>query len=117
MGEHFPKSARLRRPREFQAVESAGKFAADQVLVVKGIVNGTSTLRLGIAVGRQAGNAVLRNRWKRLIREAFRRQYRHLPSGFDIVVKPRRGAIPDGARLAASLLKLTRAVVKKLSNG
>lgn len=45
--------------------------------------------RLGLAVGRRVGNAVLRNRIKRRIREVFRLQRKNWPGCYDIVVHGR----------------------------
>jgi ribonuclease P protein component len=52
------------------------------------LANTTGVGRLGIAATRKLGNAVVRNRAKRLIREVFRRN--KLAPGFDIVVVPKR---------------------------
>jgi len=45
--------------------------------------------RLGITVSRRYGGAVERNRFKRLVREAFRLSRLEIPQGIDINVKPR----------------------------
>ena len=52
------------------------------------LANEAGVGRLGIAATRKLGNAVVRNRAKRLIREVFRRN--KLAPGFDIVVVPKR---------------------------
>ena len=50
--------------------------------------------RLGTAVTKKCGCAVLRNRVKRLIRESFRLQRSAIADGHDYVVVPKRGIEP-----------------------
>ena len=51
------------------------------------------TARLGLTVPRAIGGAVVRNRIKRRLREAFRRQRARIGAQWDIVVNPRRAAL------------------------
>jgi ribonuclease P protein component len=69
--------------------------------------NGLGHARLGLAVGvRAAGNAVRRNRVKRVIRETFRANQQELPP-VDLVVNAKPGAGPaTAAALRASLFAL-----------
>lgn len=111
----FSKHVRVRTQAEFDRVYGEKVYAADDVLVVNGCSNGLERSRIGLSVSRKVGNAVVRNRWKRLIREAFRTQQSDLPTGLDLVIRPRRGATPDYQNIRASLASLAQRIVKKLA--
>jgi ribonuclease P protein component len=113
-GQQFPKEHRIRSQADFDRVYKARAYAADDVLVVNGCANGLEFARLGLSVSRQVGNAVVRNAWKRRIREAFRLSRSLLPKGIDIVVRPQRGAQCSFAAIARSLPALARRVARKL---
>lgn len=82
----FRRKHRLSNSLEYQAVYN-GKLRKDQwPLTVYGKPNGLNHPRLGLSVSRRVGNAVTRNRIKRLIREAFRSMQHDWPTGFDIIV-------------------------------
>ena len=110
----FPKSARLLKSSDFQRVYAGSVFVADDTLVIKAVPNAIGELRLGLAVSRKVGNAVVRNRWKRRIREAFRQQRGDFQTGLDIVVRPKRGANCDSQKIHLSLQKLLTRILKKL---
>ena len=112
--ESFPKSDRLLKTREFHRVHQSDAFSADDVLVVKACRNGQAIVRLGLSVSRRVGNAVVRNRWKRLIREAFRKSRHRLPAGLDLVVRPRKGAVCDFRAIERSLVRLCNRVERRL---
>ena len=115
LSQEFPRSLRVRKQAEFDAVYRDSAHAADNVLVVQGSYNGLETTRLGLSIGRKVGNAVTRNRWKRTIREVFRKAHSQLPEGIDIVVRPRKGAELSYAAVARSLPRLVERVAKKLA--
>jgi ribonuclease P protein component len=115
MSESFPKSAHLRKPAEFERVYAASTYVADAVLVINGAANELAITRLGLSISTKYGPAVVRNRWKRLIREAFRKARCDLPVGLDLVVRPKRGAEPVYAAIADSLPRLVQRLAKRIA--
>jgi ribonuclease P protein component len=89
--DRFPKERRVRRRPEFTRVFETGTRVQGRFFTVLMAPNGFGRPRLGIVASRKLGDAVRRNRAKRLIREVFR-QSPPLPGrqGVDAVVIPRR---------------------------
>jgi len=85
----FPKTLRLLRRAEFRRVYEEGQRRSAPLCTIFIRSNGLPNTRLGITVPRALGNAVLRNRMKRRLREVFRLHRLALPGGWDIVVNPR----------------------------
>ncbi|MBX9582012.1 MAG: ribonuclease P protein component [Gemmataceae bacterium] len=112
----FPQSRRLKTPAEFDRCYGRKMSAADGVLIVYAGENGLAHPRLGCSVSKKVGGAVVRNRYKRLFREAFRRLQHDLPQGVDFVVIPRpaKNGPPPQAAVTASLAKLARQAATKL---
>ncbi|HEY3321914.1 MAG TPA: ribonuclease P protein component [Planctomycetota bacterium] len=82
---------RLHDPRDFQRVYAAQKALHARDVVMFMAPNGLTFARLGVSVGCKHGNAVRRNRIKRVLRAAFRQSRELLPAGFDYVLVPRKG--------------------------
>jgi ribonuclease P protein component len=82
----FPKSARLLNNGQFRSVLSKKMAASDGLLTLFAAENQCGHPRVGISISRSAGGAVVRNRMKRLIREAYRLNQRQIPQGWDYVV-------------------------------
>ena len=80
------------------------------MLLVFGCENDLPNARLGLSVSRKVGNAVVRNRWKRVIREAFRLSRSQLPEGIDLVVIPKSNASPTLDVVAGSLNRLAQKI-------
>lgn len=84
------REQRLRRPRDFSAAYRAGRAHGNHLLVVRVRPNGGEPARFGFAVGKVVGNAVMRNRVKRRLREIARRL--EAKPGNDVVVGARASA-------------------------
>ncbi len=89
--EGFPRNFRIRKTSEYRRIYAAGRKIHRGPFVVFYLGNDTPHHRLGVTATKRIGNAVLRNRVKRRIREVFRREKSVLGSrGVDLVVNARR---------------------------
>ena len=112
--QRFPKSLRLRTRGDFRRVYERKSWAGDSTMRMAAARSDLPHPRLGLSVGRVVGNAVRRNRWKRLIREAFRTSRERMPAGLDLIVVPRNDIEPELRRIAESLVSLAWRLHKRL---
>ena len=93
----LPKDARLRKPQEFRHVYGNGKRYDGRFISAFVLPNELSSHRIGITASRKGvGNAVQRNRAKRLLREAFRLskiELTGLNGRYDFVLNARRSLL------------------------
>lgn len=82
-------SQSLKKNNEFRNVYENGKSYANKTIVVYVWENGSSINRVGISCSKKIGNSVVRHRFARLVREAYRLHENMFNSGLDIVVVAR----------------------------
>lgn len=81
---------RLTKPRQYALVSRKGSSWVNDLMVMKTLPNELALSRYGLSVSRRVGNAVTRNRVKRLFREILRQT--PLKSGWDIIFIARPAA-------------------------
>ena len=124
----FPKEKRLVTNSQFKAVLARRLRVSDSLLILFIAENSCSWPRLGVSVGKSCGNAVMRNRIKRLLRQAFRQNQDQIPAGFDylVMISPESVKLNDSAdprefvkqltfnKVRDSFLALVKKAVKKI---
>lgn len=84
------KSERITRQKEIDEVFRRGRRWSARILRLHVRDTPRPFSRLAVSVPRRLCHAVLRNRWKRLLRESFRRNKEQIGPGLDIVAVPAR---------------------------
>jgi len=111
----FPKDYRLRKRYEFEYLKNNGERIQNHLFILNYAQNSTvNASRLGITVTKKTGNAVVRNRIKRLVRETFRKNRYRLTHSYDInVIAKRQVRDQTNQQCVDALL----ALFKRLSEG
>jgi ribonuclease P protein component len=117
MSFHFRPWEHLRRPGDFRRTFDRKRSVSDDRLIVYACENGLPHCRLGLSVSRKVGSAVVRNRLRRLYREAFRLTKAELPSGLDLVFIPRGPGTPTLEEMLESVRRLIPQAARRLAKG
>jgi ribonuclease P protein component len=76
----------LSRPQEFAAFQEAGTTRSHPLLTARFLRTELGTTRFGLATGRKLGNAVVRNRVRRRLREVLRVMAPSFQPGWDVLI-------------------------------
>lgn len=77
---------RLRHARDFARLRREGRVFRHPLFLISIVSNDLAHNRYGVVVGKRVGNAVVRNRIRRLIRESLRLLHPSIRIGYDIAV-------------------------------
>lgn len=90
----FGKAERVRKRQDYDRIYAQGIRRHSRRFTLILCPNPLGVRRLGVTVSKKVGNAVARNRIKRLLREFFRLNKSRLPASQDIVIIAKRGILP-----------------------
>jgi len=110
---------RLTRSADFERVRQAGKSYPHPLVVLLALPNELEIVRIGVAAGKSVGNAVVRNRAKRLLRACLTSLLLDLTPGWDVIVLARK-PLPDAGywrTLTALEIVMKRAGLLKARRG
>lgn len=95
MKNSLPAIARIRNKKDFNAAFSNGKRFRGVYIdaVVAKADNDKDTPRIGISIPARVGRAVVRNRMRRLVREAFRLARPQIQKNVDVIIIVKKGAL------------------------
>jgi ribonuclease P protein component len=106
----FPRAVKLKGDAAFRDVGRSKLRVNRGPLLVQAKANGLAYSRLGLRTARKVGTAPVRNRVRRMLREAFRHLRHDLPAAYDFVVTVR----PHEPLILAEYQKLLASVLLKL---
>ena len=90
---NLPKRRILKKNKDFQKVYRYGRSYANRYLVLYVFAANGLEGRVGFAAGKKLGNAVMRNRVKRLLRESYRLNQSLLLPEYDLLLVGRKAAV------------------------
>jgi ribonuclease P protein component len=111
----FRPELRVRKSAEFDRAMRDCIRVSDAHLALWASRNKLPHNRIGLIVSRRHGNAVARNRLKRLLREAFRLTQQEWPAGLDLICRPHIGARLDLANAIDALTRLANRANRRLN--
>lgn len=81
----------LKKTSEFSRVYNKGRYVVTRAAVMYFVENGTNQIRMGFSVSKKIGKSVVRNKAKRLLKEAVRQNCPEFDKGMDFVFVARAG--------------------------
>ena len=110
MSEGFPSRERIKNRKDFARVWETGKKGETVSAVFFFLKNNLPFSRLGLKLSKKVGNAVRRNRIKRILREIYRRNKKDMTEKADLVLIPKQGIQDDYWKLDAEFQTIIKRI-------
>lgn len=98
---------RIKANRDFRRLYAKGKVFVSHSFVMYVLKNRKESTRVGVTCSKKIGNAVRRNRSKRVLREAFRSIVNEIPAGYDFIIVARSATADKKSCLIAEKMRKT----------
>lgn len=100
---------KIKKNTEFRRIYNSRKSVADRNMVLYFLSNNKENCRFGFTVSKKIGNAITRNRVRRLFGEVCRLNIDKFPKGYDYILLARREIVGlNFCQIEESLLKLLK---------
>lgn len=103
----------IKSNKDFMKVYKKGRFSANSLITIYFLPNRSPYNRIGITTSKKIGNAVQRNRARRIIRAAYRNTEKLFPIGFDIIFVARTDILNAKSTNIETFIK--RRVLKEMN--
>ena len=100
------KNVSLNKNKNFKYVYNRGKNVVSPILVTYVVKNKLGINRIGITTSKKIGNAVERNRARRIIKVAYRNCYSQIKTGYDLVFVARNKTVKSNSNQIYDVMKL-----------
>ncbi len=108
------KTVPLKKNADFKKIYAKGSSAASKYVIFFWLKNRHDINRVGFIASKKVGKSVVRNRARRLMKEAFRAYEEHIESGYDFILIARQtikdATYHDVKKSIAYLLKKSKLI-------
>lgn len=111
------KDNTLKSKKDFKRIYDKGKSFANKYLVLFFLKNDLTYNRVGFVTTKKLGNSVIRNRFKRRLRESYRLSEEDFLQGYDIILLSRAGAKDVGYKEIDSALRHIFSIARLVKKG
>lgn len=110
----LPRNRIVKKNKEIQEIYRGGKSYVTRYFIFYLFRTADEPIRVAVAAGKKLGNAVIRNRIKRRLREMFRRNQSHLTGSGQVLIVGRKPILDaDHTEIEKAFLAVCRKVKRE----